>query len=162
MKDIVNKCEEEIVKCNAVILPLLKKYGCKSTLGLLHNKTLTQEDLLSSLKFVHRRNAFSEIVNLLHYDLAPEFTEEDEDEDKKKKAFFNVFNEVLQKPSPAWDKLDAITTDRVRDNLTACIMTKDLEFAVLGIVYLLYQDYFGKTNKGDDIVKQVFGEKQDE
>lgn len=69
-----------------------------------------------------------------------------------------VLDVVADTPHVSWKKLDSVPTQQTLDTAIGCIMANELELAIFGLMYVLFQRRFEPTNQADKKLKELFGE----
>lgn len=164
MKDVIEFCESEINKCNTVLNPLLEKQGFKNVMAFLPIAEVLDKDVHATIKNIHHRDALIKVVNVLNTQYVQGIHQGDPDADSKKRAIYAVGSKVLervtQEGAAPWERMDGVTTESIQEHLQGCIMANELELAMLGIVYLLYQKHFQKTNRADKMLEELHQPKE--
>ena len=153
MNELFEFCENEMAKCHQIIDPILEKYEAKSTLYLLNSPKVSDDDFTTVSKLVQRRDAFAIIANKISYDYVAGIREDESDLDTKRRMIFAsaeiVLTEVSQPDVVTIDKMNGVPTAEIVHQSIGCIMEGNLEMAILGLSYALYQEHFEKTNRSD-------------
>jgi hypothetical protein len=160
MKDIIEFCKSKIDQTTGPINELLKKHGCRSTMELMRMSEIPEEDVRTAIKLIHVRDSYLTIVNTLGSAYTEGIYPDDPDSEAKRRALYSVSGHVLEhilKPgAPTWEKMDSIPADRVTEMSIQCIMAGELEYALLGLVYTIYQRKFQQTNRADKMLEQLY------
>lgn len=159
MNDLVEFCEEHMVECSNVINPLLEKYGCKSTMYLLNSKEVSDADFVEVTKALYRRDAFATIANKINFEYVAGIREDEDDLAIKRRMVYAgaeiTLNEVSQPDVVTIDRMDGMPTSHIVNQSIGCIMAGNLEMAILGLSYALYQEHFDKTNRSDQKLEEL-------
>jgi hypothetical protein len=163
MKDIINFADEMIKKINGPLDELLIKHGCTSVMKLLQKTDIPEEDIRTAIKLVHSRDSYITMANYLNRQYSEGVFKGDSDAELKRRCLYSVTGHVLDrvtKPNtPQFSNMDGIPTSSIVDGAIQCIIAGELELAVLGLSYAIYQKQFQKTNRADKKLEEVFGGK---
>jgi hypothetical protein len=160
MKHIIEFCVSEISKCEAELKPYFDKYEVDNSLKLSHCRSLLAEDIIKCTSIVQHKDSYVQLVNRVLEKYQPGMLPSDEDLDRKRRALFSVVETVLTKVSKdgvvKWDTMDSIPTSNHLEQVAQCIMANELELALFGISYILYQKHHEKTNLADRRIQDAF------
>jgi hypothetical protein len=162
MKPLLDLCNAEIQKCDALLQPFYKKYDCDNSFKLVHLNTVSDIDRKEILEYVYRKDAFVALTNRTLAMFTAPMAFEDTDLDAKRRCVFSAAGKVLERASDSnfakWDRMDGTPTNTHVDHALQCIIAGDLEAAAFGLMYALYQKNFEHTNRADAKIADPFSQ----
>lgn len=162
MNQLIDFCASEIDSIEKLLHPYYEKYECNSSFKLVNLNTVTPSDVKEILELVYKKDAYVSLINKILASYQAPIQPEDLDVEAKRRCIFSVADVLLELVSNpkiiTLDKLNSIPSSTVLDHTAQCIMAKDLELATFGLVYLLYQKHFEKTNKADARIEKPYQE----
>ena len=157
MKDLCIGLAKRVEKVKEDLAPLLRKYKITNAFQLRNSALDKGPEKEEAITLVEHMGALVGTLNTIHHLYMRKLSEVDTDLEKKRIAYYQVIEKVLDKTTKdgkvSWDKLDNQSTMGIAEHAMQCVMGGYLDDAMMGLIYLYYQKHFELTNKGDKMLK---------
>lgn len=159
MKHIVSTLVEKITDYSTKLNPYIAKYEAKNVFDL-SKKAVGTEDASIVTDLIARRDELVSLCNVIQSKYTVGGFEETKfttsvlndstNEDKMRRMVYSTSDVVLdgvkRYSQVTFDGINSMSISTVLDTAMGCLMANELELALAGILYVLYQDKVELTN----------------
>ena len=165
MKELLDFCVTEIDLSESILQPYYAKYEVKNSfelMNLVNSKPIATEDSAEIFYQLGRKHSYVSLINTHLMGYEPGVMGTDTDVDAKRRFIFNSASVIMDRASgnniATWERLNKVPSTTHLEHVTQCILASELEFAAMGLMYLIYQKHFEKTNRADKKLADPFYE----